>query len=46
MYDNNPTGAKQALQEGELAFRASIEQEGKPSIGGDLPLQLTSKSGC
>ncbi|XP_054758090.2 uncharacterized protein LOC129264268 isoform X1 [Lytechinus pictus] len=45
MYENDPTSdlGKQALLDARLSFRASIEKEGKPSIGGDLPTQMTEQ---
>lgn len=45
MYENAPNTdeGKKGLADAILSFRASIAQEGKPSIGGDIPGQLTSK---
>ena len=43
MHENDPTSdlGKKALLDARLSFRASMENEGKPSIGGDLPAQIT-----
>ena len=45
MYDNNPASdaGKRALADARLSYRASIAQEGKPSMGGELPKQLEGK---
>ena len=46
LYDNDdPTSAnaKQILQDAELSYRASIEQEGSPSVGGEAPAEITEQ---
>ncbi|PIK36475.1 hypothetical protein BSL78_26693 [Apostichopus japonicus] len=45
MYENAPNTdeGKKGLADAILSFRASIAQEGKPSIGGDIPGQLTKQ---
>ncbi|XP_030854513.1 uncharacterized protein LOC580673 [Strongylocentrotus purpuratus] len=45
MHENDPTSdlGKKALLDAMLSFRASMENEGKPSIGGDLPAQITEQ---
>lgn len=45
-HDNDdPTSAnaKQSLQEAELSYRVSIEQEGSPSVGGETPAKLSEQ---
>jgi len=45
-HDNDdPTSgkAKQLLQDAELSYRASIEQEGCPSVGGEASAKLTEQ---
>ena len=42
-YDNDDPSspnAKSILQEAELSYRVSIEQEGCPSVGGEAPAQV------
>lgn len=41
--DPNSSGAKQILQDAELSYRASIEQEGKPSAGMEASSKLTQQ---
>ena len=46
LYDNDdPTSAnaKQILQDAELSYRASIEQEGSPSVGGEAPAKINEQ---
>lgn len=45
-HDNDdPTSAnaKQILQDAELSYRASIEQEGCPSVGGEAPGKVSEQ---
>lgn len=45
-HDNDdPTSAKakQILHDAELSYRASIEQEGSPSVGGEASAKLTEQ---
>ena len=41
--DPNSSGAKQILQDAELSYRASIEEEGKPSAGVEASSKLTEQ---
>ena len=45
-HDNNDpssANAKQSLQEAELSYRLSIEEEGCPSVGGAAPAKLSEQ---
>ena len=41
--DPNSSGAKQILQDAELSYRASIQEEGKPSAGMEPSSKLTEQ---
>lgn len=41
--DSNSSGAKQILQDAELSYRASIQEEGKPSAGMEPSSKLTEQ---
>ena len=41
--DPNSSGAKQILQDAELSYRASIQEEGKPSVGMEPSSKLTEQ---